>query len=94
MNEEQLRKWNVGYWLIAIALLLFLQSQWQAANTVETVSYPEFEQALAEGRVAEVIIGDRVITGRLKTPDGRKVAIATARVEPDLAARLDRYNVP
>src|SRR5690606_41066827 len=43
-----------------------LQSTWQTARTVEPVPYSQFEQALAEGRVAEVTVGETTITGRLK----------------------------
>ncbi len=32
--------------------------------------------------------------GQLKTPEGRKTAIAATRVEPDVAARLEKYGVP
>jgi cell division protease FtsH len=70
-------------------LLLMLQNYWQAAKTVEPVPYSEFEKALAEGRVAEVLVSDRTVTGRLKSPDSRgKTTIVATRVEPDLAERL------
>ncbi len=88
------RHWHVGYWIVAIMLLLLFQEMIQTYRTVETVPYSAFEQALAEGKISEVTIGERVITGRLRTPEGRTVAIAAARVEPDLAERLDRYKVP
>lgn len=44
---------NVGYWLLALVALVWIQSIWQAARTVEPVPYSQFEQALKEGRVAE-----------------------------------------
>ncbi|MEJ5243128.1 MAG: ATP-dependent zinc metalloprotease FtsH, partial [Desulfomicrobiaceae bacterium] len=88
------RHWHVGYWLVAIMLLLLFQEMLQAYRSVETVPYSAFEQALAQGKVAEVTIGEQVITGKLKAPEGRTIAIAAARVEPDLAERLDRYGVP
>ena len=57
--------------------------------------YSEFEKALAEGRVAEVLVSDRTVTGRLKSPDSRgKTTIVATRVEPDLAERLSKYDVP
>ena len=59
------------------------------------VPYSEFEKALAEGRVAEVLVSDRTVTGRLKSPDSRgKTTIVATRVEPDLADRLSKYDVP
>jgi cell division protease FtsH len=75
-------------------LLLLFQEMLQTYRSVETVPYSAFEQALAQGKVAEVTIGEQVITGKLKAPEGRTIAIAAARVEPDLAERLDRYGVP
>ncbi|MFO1320707.1 MAG: ATP-dependent zinc metalloprotease FtsH [Burkholderiales bacterium] len=86
---------NVGYWLLAIIGVLMLQSWWQTTQTVEPVPYSEFEQALADGRVAEVVVSDRTITGKLKTADAKgKTVIVATRVEPDLAARLAPYKVP
>ncbi|HBB9840663.1 TPA: ATP-dependent metallopeptidase FtsH/Yme1/Tma family protein [Escherichia coli] len=92
---EKKNQWNTGYWIVALLLLLSLQSYWQTAKTVEPVPYSEFEKALADGRVAEVLVSDRTVTGRLKSPDSRgKTTIVATRVEPDLADRLSKYDVP
>lgn len=92
---EQKTQWNALYWLFAVLALLFLQDWWQASRSIEQVPYSEFEQALKEGRVAEVMVTDKVLTGRLKSPDAKgKTVIMATRVEPDLAARLSEYNVP
>jgi cell division protease FtsH len=90
---EKKHAWNVGYWLLAILAVLWAQDLWQAALRIEPVPYSEFEKALAEGRIDEVSISDRTITGRLKTPEGRKTALVATRVEPDLAARLEKFGV-
>jgi len=88
-------QWNVGYWLLAVLALITLQSLWQTQRTVEAVPYSEFEKALADGRVAEVVVTDSAVTGKLKTPEanGKTVIVAT-RVEPALAERLSKYGVP
>ncbi|EOB3112062.1 TPA: ATP-dependent zinc metalloprotease FtsH [Yersinia enterocolitica] len=92
---EKKNQWNTGYWIVALLLLLSLQSYWQTAKTVEPVPYSEFEKVLAEGRVAEVLVSDRTVTGRLKSPDSRgKTTIVATRVDPDLADRLSKYDVP
>jgi cell division protease FtsH len=91
---DKRQSWNLGYWLVALLLLAFVQSLWQGAQQFESVPYSAFEKALAEGRVAEVVVSDRSMTGRLKSPDGGKSVLITTRVEPDLAARLEKYNVP
>ncbi|MFZ5575731.1 MAG: ATP-dependent zinc metalloprotease FtsH [Pseudomonadota bacterium] len=92
---EQKTQWNLTYWLIAMLLLLLLQNWWQTASSVEPVPYSAFEQALKEGRVAEVLVSDKTLTGKLKSPDAKgKTVIVATRVEPDLAARLSQYGVP
>ena len=92
MDSKQ--RWNVTYWLIALLAMFALQSIWQTRQ-IEPVPYSEFEKALADGKVAEVVIGERTLTGRLKQPEanGKTVLVAT-RVEPDLAERLSKYDVP
>jgi cell division protease FtsH len=95
MNTDPKMRWNVAYWVLAMLALVWMQSLWQTARTVEAVPYSQFEQALAEGRVAEVVVGETTLTGRLKAPEaGGKSVIVANRVEPDLAARLSRYEVP
>jgi cell division protease FtsH len=86
-------QWNVGYWLMALLALFMLQTVWQA-RTVEPVPFSEFEQALAEQRVAEVVIGDTTITGKLKNPDGGKTVIVANRVDVATSEWLDQYQVP
>ncbi|TSE25936.1 ATP-dependent zinc metalloprotease FtsH 4 [Tepidimonas sediminis] len=95
MKPDARTSWNVGYWMLALLLLLWMQNLWQTARTVEPVPYSAFEQALADGKVAEVIVGETTLTGRLKNPEpGGKTVIVANRVEPDLAERLGRYEVP
>ena len=85
--------WNIGYWLLAIAALMWFQSAWQTARTVEAVPYSQFQKALAEGKVAEVVVGETTITGKLKAPEGNKSVIVANRVEPELAKDLGQYGV-
>ncbi len=66
---EKKTEWNVGYWLVAILLFIVLQSWWSAASRVEPVPYSEFERALEEGRIAEVLIPEQYIGGELKSPE-------------------------
>jgi hypothetical protein len=91
---DKKQSWNVAYWLLAFLLLLWMQGLWQNANQSEVVPYSVFEQALREGRIADVVVRDLTMTGRLKAAEGQKNVLVTARVEPDLAARLDKYDVP
>jgi cell division protease FtsH len=91
---DKRKAWNLAYGLALLGLLLLAQSLWRDAAQTEAVPYSEIERALADGRVAEVLVSDRLITARLKLADGHKTQLVATRVEPDLAARLDRFNVP
>ncbi|PKO69776.1 MAG: cell division protein FtsH [Betaproteobacteria bacterium HGW-Betaproteobacteria-16] len=86
--------WTFAYWFIALLLLVTFQDLWRSTTQVEAVPYSEFEKALQDGRVAQVTISDQRITGQLKTPEGRKTALVANRVEPELAERLERWEVP
>ena len=90
----QKHTWNLGYWLLALLLLFLLQDVWQNTSRVQTVPYSEFEKALSEGRIADVTVSERSVIGRLKAPDGDKTSLVAVRVEPDLAARLEKFDVP
>ena len=85
---------NLAYWLIALLVLLLLQNFWRSTSEIQSVSYSEFEQALRDGRVASVTVTDRTVTGQLKAVEAGKTALVAVLVPPDLATRLDRYEVP
>jgi cell division protease FtsH len=93
MAIDKKRAYNAGYWLLAVLAVLWLQDLWQTAMRIEPVPYSDFEKALADGRVDEVTISERTLTGHLKTPDGRRTTLVATRVEPELAARLEKYGV-
>jgi cell division protease FtsH len=87
-------KVHLGYWLLAIALMVLVQSLWSSYSNVQTVPYSEFQTYLKEGRIKDVVIGDQTITGMLKSPDARgKTVVVAVRVEPRLASELQQYGV-
>jgi cell division protease FtsH len=86
-------EWHVGYWVVALLLLMFFQYMWNAA-TVEVVPYSQFEQYLSQGKIAEVTVTEQQMVGKLKSPEGKKTAVIATRVEPALAEQLSRYDVP
>jgi len=87
-------RFNLLYFLFALFGLWLVQQWWQQAQSVEVVPYSQFEAMLAEGRIAQVAVGDSLITGKLKVADGAKTTVAANRVEPDVAERLSKYGVP
>jgi cell division protease FtsH len=91
---DKQRTWNIVYWVLALLLVMWAQEFWQGAMRLEPVPYSEFEKALADGRIDEVTVSDRTITGRLKNAEGRKTTLVATRVEPELAARLEKFGVP
>ncbi len=92
MNKGQ--KIHFIYFMLAI-LGIFLLQQWlfTTMTATRTVPFSQFEKYLKEGRISEVVIGDRYISGRLKDENQRVRTIVAAKVEPDLAAYLDKFGV-
>jgi len=83
--------------ILSIAAIFFvgLRVNGVPAERVDIVPYSELEQALVVGRVDHVVVSDREIRAHLKVPDSKGVQVLAAnRVEPDLAERLSRFNVP
>ena len=91
MDRKTLLHWL--YWIAALLLLLSLQS-WLAGGQAQLVSYSEFEQAMQDGKLQEVVVTDTHLSGRLKAAEEGKTEWVTVRVEPQLAAWLDNYKVP
>jgi cell division protease FtsH len=91
---EPRTRFNLIYFALAVVAMLLVQQWWQTAQTVEVLPYSEFEKLLAEGRIAEVTVSETHVTGKLKSPEGRKSLVVANRVEPDLAERLSKYGVP
>ena len=86
--------WNLGYWVLALLLLVMLQDIWVGASHVQTVPYSEFEKALSDGLISQVTVTDRTISGRLKASNGNKTTMAATLVEPALSERLAKFEVP
>jgi len=90
---ERRTRFHVLYVVFAVVAMLLIQEAWQRAQTVEVVPYSEFERLLKEDKISEVTVSDRHITGKLKGSDSRKTVAVANLVEPELAQRLDKYNV-
>ena len=87
-------RFNTVYLIVALLGMLILRDLWTQAQTVETVPYSTFEQYLRDGKIDEVTIGERTVTGRLKTPhnDG-KATIASTLVDPAMAEHMAKFGV-
>ena len=85
---------NIAYVVFAVLALLLLRDVWTQVRSVETVPYSTFEQYLREGKIEDVAVSERLITGRLKSPDEKgKTSIVAPLVEPAMAERLSHFGV-
>ena len=91
---EKRTQFNVAYLIFALLAMMLVQQWWTQTQTVEVVPYSQFEKMLADNRFSEVVVGERQITGKLRSPEGSKTVVVANRVEPDLAERLTKYGVP
>ncbi len=93
MNDKETHI-NFWYFVAAILLLLLIQSMLIGEQTVETVSYSEFQRMLEENKIEEIAISEHHIRGKLKeTPSDGRRHIYTVRVDPDFARDLKDYDV-
>jgi cell division protease FtsH len=88
-TNKQKQVWMA--WSIVTAVLgaLLISQIWNTAGQTEAISYSDFEQLVADKKIAEVVIASDTIQGRLKEkgPDG-KDKFVTVRVDPVLADKL------
>ncbi|HEU4351076.1 MAG TPA: ATP-dependent zinc metalloprotease FtsH [Burkholderiales bacterium] len=90
---EKRTQFNIGYLLFALVAIFLVQQWWQQAQTIEVLPYSEFEKLLAQDKIAEVVVSDQRITGKLKAPENGKTVVVANLVPPEIAERLDKYGV-
>src|SRR3954465_5266961 len=93
MAMERKTQFNLGYLIFALLAMVLVQQWWQRVQTVEVVPYSEFEQLLAQDKIAEVTVSDQHITGKLKSPEKGKSIVVANLVPPEVAGRLSKYGV-
>ena len=84
---------NLWYLLAAVFAVLVIQDFFQAARQTETIPYSEFKRLVAEGKVAEAVVGPTTITGRFKEPQEGRPFFVTQRVDESLAEDLAKGGV-
>lgn len=95
-TEPDLRQREFAIWYVFAAMvgLLLLQWAWAQYSQVETIPFSQFEQLVAQNKVAEVSVGQDAIRGTLREPLGSgRTAFMTARVDAELAAKLAAHDV-
>jgi cell division protease FtsH len=89
---EPKHRFNIGYTLLAFALLVGFQA-WLAWRDTAVIDYSTFQTYLAGGKIASVTVTETEIYGRFTEPVEGKPGFVTTRVDPDFAAELARHDV-
>jgi cell division protease FtsH len=84
---------NVWYFVIAMFAILAVQHFWTQAQTVEQITYSEFQRDLEQGNIKDVAVSDRYIRGTYTAPKNGKTEFVTTRVEPGIADHLKKSGV-
>src|ERR1051326_4711323 len=84
---------NLVYAIIAIVVLLGLQSWWHAAHVTEVIPYSDFEKYLDQGKLDQIVVTDNYIEGHFKQPLDGKTSFVTTRVDPEIAQQLAAKGV-
>jgi cell division protease FtsH len=94
MKKEKPLWWHWALPVLLLLLFVCLQ-QWLRWRQGEPFSYSEFREAVAQGRVASVLISPTHIQGQFKTAPGDKAAsFSTLRVDdPELLRVLSAQGV-
>lgn len=90
-------KWATSWWswLVLLPVVFGVGKGWiDQASTTEVVPYSVFEQYLRDRKISEVKVGDRLVTGQLESPHQGKTQVVSNVVEPAIAERLSRFDVP
>ncbi len=90
---SRLIPFHVAYLALALLGVFLLRDLWVQSQAVAPIPYSEFQQLLREGQIAEVLVGSDEIRGEFREERDGKARFVTTRVEPDLAADLEKYDV-
>ena len=91
---ENNTKFNIWYMLAAVWGVLLLQSLIFDQFRAKIIPYSDFLQAVNQGKVIEIAIGQDRISGKMRsdTGDGEEL-FTTVRVDTDLSQKLTQANV-
>ena len=90
---ERKTEYNIWYWVVAFIAVLFIQNLIAGWQSVAPISYSQFEQYLADGKISSVAVGSDTITGTFAEPvDGKKQFVTTV-VNPAILERIDRSGI-
>lgn len=79
--------------LFALTAILFLQSLWIQNRDVKQIPYSEFETLLATNAIDDIVVSEKEIEAKLKTPSESYKYIITNRIDPNLSTQLQKSGV-
>jgi len=86
-------RFQIGFVLVALFGVILLRDLWVAFHGVERIPYSEFQQRLAAGEIANVVVRGDELAGDFKAPHDGKTHFTTRRVDDQLAADLEKHGV-
>ncbi|MEI6127987.1 MAG: ATP-dependent metallopeptidase FtsH/Yme1/Tma family protein, partial [Pseudomonadota bacterium] len=93
---EKHHKFSVGYVLVVIWVVLFMQGLLVSFFSIQTIPYSKFLKHLNDNKISEVAITANQIQGKMKgegTEQGKEIMFKTIRVDPNLSDLLEQHNV-
>lgn len=81
------------YFLAFMIGLLMIQDLWQGERDVREIPYSEFQQQLADGTIANVVVGPQRIRGEFKSAQDGVTGFTTIPVPADVRADLEQAGV-
>jgi cell division protease FtsH len=90
---KKTHQFTIWYFVIAIIIVLALQSYLSTRKTEEVIPYSEFKESLRTDKIKELTINPESISGQRETEKGLQ-SFQTVRVEdPDLVKELETHHV-
>jgi cell division protease FtsH len=93
MAVEKKHQFNMWYAVVAIFALGLFQSWWISTSTTQIIAYSEFLERLRAGEIAEVVVQENTLKGRLRESTAGIEFIVTTRVDPAFARELEDAGV-
>jgi cell division protease FtsH len=92
-KDQKTKNFTFLYFVIGCIAIIAINSYFSSGE-VKTVTYSEFRQDMAHGKVSDITINSDNIQGTLVQDDGKRVTFLAARVDdPDLVRDLQKNNI-
>ncbi len=87
------KKFHLSYFLFAAIAIYLVHGVWVETQAVANLPYSEFQALVREQKVTDVVIEKDAIEGKLVEPREGKSRFVTTRVDPEVAAELDKHGI-